>query len=176
MGAKEKKQIMVFIAGAMILIGIWVYKGMSRGKPVAIPSLGITTGNLSDILPAATSNVKAGQSAPAAVKSAPAGAITAKAIKYIGRENRDPLDNMALVPKAPEKPVTETSTKKAVVSFPAGTFTVSAIIWGSKRPQAIINDNVVGIGEKLGGGEIVNINKDGVHINYEGEEVLLSIK
>jgi Tfp pilus assembly protein PilP len=82
-----------------------------------------------------------------------------------------------LIPKAPEEPAeTPVAVKKTVELFPVNEFKVSAIIWGSGKPQAIINDSVMSVGESIMDGKIVGIDKNGVHVSYEGEEVLLSIK
>ena len=94
-----------------------------------------------------------------------------KEVNYHGRENRDPLDNNMVLNK--EVKVEE---QKAEAVFPEEKFLISAIIWGARKPQAIINDTIVTTGEMLDGGEIVKIDKQGVHIKFEGREALLSIK
>lgn len=91
-------------------------------------------------------------------------------VTYTGRLNRDPLDNSVVLSK-----IAAVAEKKEVL-FPKEKFLVNAIIWGSKMPQAIINDKVVGIGEMLDGGKIIGIDKEGVHVSCDGKEVLLSIK
>lgn len=95
-------------------------------------------------------------------------------VKYIGRENRDPLDNSMILEKPKEVVVVEEKKEERV--FPKENFSVSAVIWGSKIPQAIINDKIVTVGEVLDGGKIIGIDKKGIHIDFEGREVLLVIK
>jgi len=97
-------------------------------------------------------------------------------IIYSGRQNRDPLDNSAVVitTKKEEQEIV-VPRQEAQAPFPVEKFSVSAIIWGTKMPQAIINDKIVGIGEQLDEGRIAGIDKGGVHIDYGGKEVLLQI-
>lgn len=43
--------------------------------------------------------------------------------------------------------------------------TLNGIMWDEERPLAIINDNVVGIGGKVGENRVVDIKKDSVILN-----------
>ena len=45
---------------------------------------------------------------------------------------------------------------------------VQGIIWGSDRPQAIIDDEVVGVGDQVQGVKITSIHKDGVNGLFQG--------
>ena len=47
---------------------------------------------------------------------------------------------------------------------------ISGIIWNSDRPQAIINNQVVDIGNKVNESTIVAINKSGVDVVFDGEK------
>lgn len=42
------------------------------------------------------------------------------------------------------------------------TFNVSGLIWNTKNPQAIIDNNIVTTGTKMQGWTIINISKDGI--------------
>jgi hypothetical protein len=145
-----------------ILAGIWVSKGGQLKGVTALPS-GAPIG-----IPVAETEKAVG----AGIAGAPVSAAATAEIKYMGRENRDPVDNSFLFP---EKPAAAPPPPEAP-AFAADQFKVTALLWGSKTPQAIINDKVVAMGEDLGGGKIAAIDKDGVHVNYNGEEVLLRIK
>lgn len=50
-----------------------------------------------------------------------------------------------------------------------GTFQLSAVIWDETNPIAIINNEVVGIGQEIDGCQVIKINKDNV-ILKKGEE------
>ena len=66
---------------------------------------------------------------------------------------------IAQAPPAPAKP-------PAVV--------ITGLIWNSDRPQAIINGQVVDIGDNIGEMEIVSINKTGIDLLYQGEKITLT--
>ena len=51
--------------------------------------------------------------------------------------------------------------KRDVVKTVAG-FTLNGILWDEEAPQAIINDNVVGIGDEIRGNTVVDIKEDRV--------------
>jgi hypothetical protein len=47
---------------------------------------------------------------------------------------------------------------------------ITGLIWNTNRPQAIINDHVVDVGDKVGEEAIiVAINKTGVEVSYNGQ-------
>jgi hypothetical protein len=50
---------------------------------------------------------------------------------------------------------------------------IKGIIWNSDMPQAIVNDRIVRIGDTIAGVKIINIEKQGVSIDYNGESVLI---
>lgn len=49
-----------------------------------------------------------------------------------------------------------------------GELKIQGTIWGGKVPQAIINDEVLGVGDKIEGVEILNIDKDGITLSSSG--------
>jgi len=159
---KTKKELVLLISGVAILAGLWVMKSMQPKIKVSDPlSAGHMLTGPTDV---GTEPAKIEQNIEAV-----------KEIKYTGRQNKDPIDNNYLFPEEPQKPATEPSKPK-VADFPIDKFKITAVLWGSKRPQAIINDNVMGIGEDLDGGKITGIDKEGIHVSYEGKEVLLQLK
>ncbi len=155
MGQKEKKELAILAVAIAILV---INLGRMHQPSKSVGPKGIPVQNV--ILP---------ESAKQAVsKEISAGNTQITEIKYTGKEDRDPLDNSVLRQQKPEV--------KKEDAFPKENFLVSAVIWGSKKPQAIINDKVVAIGEKINGWEIIGIDKKGVRVNFEGQEILLPIK
>ncbi|MFA6217741.1 MAG: hypothetical protein WDL87_08855 [Candidatus Omnitrophota bacterium] len=58
------------------------------------------------------------------------------------------------------------SFKRNIFSFNSGGLSgLTGIIWDEKSPRAIIDDVVVGIGERVGGNTVVEIQKDMVILN-----------
>jgi hypothetical protein len=47
-------------------------------------------------------------------------------------------------------------------------FTITGVIWNSDRPQAIINGQVVDVGDTVSNTKIVAIKKDGIDVLVEG--------
>ncbi len=52
--------------------------------------------------------------------------------------------------------------------------TITGLIWNSDRPQAIINAEVVGIGDIVSEVEIISINKKGVAVSFDGRTITIS--
>lgn len=51
---------------------------------------------------------------------------------------------------------------------------VTGLVWNSKRPQAIINGQVVGVGETIGEVKIVSIRPDGVDVLYQDKIITIT--
>ena len=62
---------------------------------------------------------------------------------------------------------------KEKTSLPLPKFTIEGIIWNANMPQAIVNGQVVRIGDTIEGVRIVKIEKQGITIDYNGESVLI---
>ena len=52
--------------------------------------------------------------------------------------------------------------------------TISGVVWDSDRPQAIINGQVVDVGDKISEMEIVSISKSQIDVLYLGEKFTLT--
>ena len=52
--------------------------------------------------------------------------------------------------------------------------TISGVVWNSDRPQAIINGQVVDVGDKISEMEIVSISKSQIDVLYLGEKFTLT--
>ncbi len=162
---KTKKELIILISGVAILAGLLVMRS-HKPEVKTVDMFPVPEDMLS--LPGPTGV----ETEPAKIEQ---NIEAVKEIKYTGRQNKDPIDNSYLFPEEPQKPAAEPSKPK-VADFPVDKFKITAVLWGSKRPQAIINDNVMGIGEDLDGGKITGIDKEGIHVSYEGKEVLLQLK
>lgn len=87
---------------------------------------------------------------------------------YDGQCNTNPKIEPPTPPTEPQIPTPETPLVVAP-SIPMPTFTISGIIWNSDRPQAIINQQIVDIGDTIAGAKITNIQKSGIDILFNGE-------
>ena len=53
---------------------------------------------------------------------------------------------------------------------------VTGIVWNSKRPQAIVNNKVVSVGDKVNDYEVKAIKKSGVILKFSGQTIKIKIK
>lgn len=161
MEKKEIREAIILTACIGVLVVVWV---AAHRAP---------KGNVSAIM---NENPNSGIILPTQIMKIGARAIASEAqgggVKYTGSDSRDPLDNSAIL-----KEVGEAAEKKEEAAVPSTEgLTLSAVIWGSRIPQAIINDKIVTVGEPVDGGKVVGIAKEGVRIDFQGREVLLAIK
>jgi len=90
-------------------------------------------------------------------------------IEYKATGLRDPFEEPFVKKgEADEKAVAK------VFAAPPPVLIVQGLIWGGGIPQAIINDNVVKLGDTIQGAKIINITKDGVIVLFEGMQYNLS--
>lgn len=47
--------------------------------------------------------------------------------------------------------------------------TIQGIVWGAEVPQAIINNQVMRVGDSVGGAHIVDIKKEGIKVIFQGQ-------
>lgn len=165
MTTKDKKQLVILAISVIILVLLLINHASNRKKkgyigavaPIPMPMQNInmpTDGSVADYQ-----------------KDSEETLAPSMEIKYTGRDSRDPSDNEVILHSLAVQtgPAPE-------AQFPKERFFVSAVIWGSHRPQAIINGKVMNLGEKLEGWEITSIDKKGIHVSHSGQEALLSIK
>ncbi len=60
------------------------------------------------------------------------------------------------------------------IEIPLPKLTIEGIIWNSDMPQAIVDGKVVRIGDVIKNVEIIDIEKKGIIVNYNGEKVLIA--
>jgi len=92
-----------------------------------------------------------------------------KKVRYTGQGLRDPFRSpfeMEFVIEI-EEPV------KPAVEADLSHLKVQGMVWGSKLPQAIINNTLVRVGEIIEGAEILDIRKEGIYVLYEGRQYII---
>lgn len=95
-------------------------------------------------------------------------ALKPNTVEYKSGGLRDPFYQE----KKPEviKKMEEAPTQKK----PLPTLKIQGIVWGSSMPQAIINNKVLKIGDKIEDASIVEINREGIVILFEKQKYSLS--
>ncbi|MBL7130170.1 MAG: hypothetical protein ISS45_01990 [Candidatus Omnitrophica bacterium] len=94
------------------------------------------------------------------------GSDSVKTVKYTSQDLRDPFEN-------PFEMMTQPEPSKPTIGVGLSHLQVQGVIWGSKMPQAIINNVVVRIGEVIEGVEILDIRQEGVYVLYEGRQYII---
>lgn len=61
-----------------------------------------------------------------------------------------------------------------IIEMPMPKLTINGIIWNSDRPQAIINDQIIDIGDTISEVTITGIQKGGIDVLFHGEKSTLT--
>jgi len=95
----------------------------------------------------------------------------AQAVEFKSEGTRDPF-----VSAVPQKPVVYRSTDTTVMQgqVKPPNFLVEGMVWGSARPQAIIEDKIYNIGDEVKGAKIVSIDRDGIKVTFQGNIFLIA--
>jgi len=95
------------------------------------------------------------------------GIIVRPVMEYKSGQLRDPFKTYLI--KEEPKPAPQENLGLTKPGLDLGMLKVQGIIWGSKTPQAIINNKVFKIGDLIEGAEIVSIEKKGITLSFNGE-------
>ena len=98
-------------------------------------------------------------------------------VEYVGSNYRDPFElppalRAPIVP--PEGELPAGVEPEAEVRLPA--LRVDGMIWGSERPQAIIDGEVYDIGDVVKDAEIIGVDREGVAFFYKDRKFILRPK
>jgi len=89
-------------------------------------------------------------------------------VEYSAENLRDPFrTNLPQEQTSERGPGTEGA-------LPLPALNIQGIVWGGKLPQAIINNQVVKVGDTVEGVRIIDINKKGITLLFNGQQHLLS--
>ncbi len=94
-------------------------------------------------------------------------------VEYTGSEYRDPLEPL-LDSSIKTKKIVLTVEKKEKIILPG--LSLEGLIWGAHYPQAIIDGEVLRIGDIIKEAKILDIRKGEVHLLYKGDELILRPK
>lgn len=104
-------------------------------------------------------------------KAMPKDAPLRPQVEYKSEVLRDPFLSYLEKEKKQENIVVQ---QTAPVVIPPPSLTVQGIIWGGDISQAIINQKVVKIGDTIEGAKVTDINKDGIKMIFNDQELYLS--
>ena len=69
-----------------------------------------------------------------------------------------------------EQEVKEPVKEEKVAAGPPPPLTIQGLVWGGRFPQAIMNNKVLRVGDTIEGVRIVDINKEGVVLYFDGQQ------
>jgi len=106
----------------------------------------------------------------------PPSSIERRIVEYQAGNQRDPFQGLAKIDVTQGSGIVEAKSPKSEKPLPR--LAIQGIVWGGKFPQAIIDNRVVKVGDriKLGtreGATIIDIDKEGVVVVFEGQEYKL---
>jgi len=58
---------------------------------------------------------------------------------------------------------------------PPPQLTITGVVWNSDRPQAIVNGQVVDVGDKISEAEVIAIDNTGITISFQGKDFPIKI-
>lgn len=87
-------------------------------------------------------------------------------VNYDFRNTRDPFEGPFTKPPEPKGGEVE-QQELMPVEYPPPALTVQGLVWGGEFPQAIINEQVVKIGDTIAEARVISIDKDGVSVFYK---------
>jgi hypothetical protein len=90
-------------------------------------------------------------------------------VSYTADNLRDPFSNPALTEISTDA---GSSANTPEVNLPE--MKVQGIFWGAKFPQAIINDKVVKVNDKIEGAQVTEITKDSVTVFFGNKQFVLT--
>jgi hypothetical protein len=93
-------------------------------------------------------------------------------VDYTASGLRDPFEPESAEEEGEENKDNQTS--QALPQEPLPRLNIQGIVWGGELPQAIINGQVVKIGDRIEGVRIVDISKEGISVFYSGRQQLIA--
>jgi hypothetical protein len=88
-----------------------------------------------------------------------------QAVEFKPQNDKDPFRKP--YGKDMEKKTDEATIAVPKVEKPLPSFTVQGIFWGGKFPQAIIDDQVVKVGDTIKEARIVDITREGITVSFD---------
>jgi thioredoxin-related protein len=99
------------------------------------------------------------------------GAVIQEARGYIGPGRFNKIMSSVLAKYSPR--VEKAKKKEKDQKSP---FELSGIFYSSQAPKAVVNNTMVGVGDIIGGAEVIKISETEVTLSYRGKEIKLRIE
>ncbi len=98
-------------------------------------------------------------------------AVTVKSLKnpFISQFPDDNKNSKTNTP--PPTPIEPNPGHEVSPAVPIPQFIVTGMVWNTKKPSAIVNGRVVGVGDQISNWAITEISKQGVHVSYDTQNL-----
>ena len=158
---KEKREKLILLMLLPIFIFALAFKVMGKAnkEKEAVPAAAVITSE--QLQPQTMEAIKP----PEAVH---------KTVEYTGANSPDPLKdrfNIFMTSFTPK--ISNLAAEEVMKQFDTSNMDIKGLIWNSDRPQAIINEQVISIGDEVNGAKLLSVNRDGIKLQYKGVEFLV---
>ncbi len=171
------KNQLLQLGGALLLIiaiaAVWVFKVRNAPLP-STPEMGIVSSDAGKMLvPEESAHQKPDSSSPVTEPASLEQPVTRDPFvlpavltevlhqKELAKEEE--RRRKALQPPPPSVPVQPPNLK------------LQGILWGTARPQAIINRKIVSVGDIVENAEILSVSREGVMVSFNGQQYPLKL-
>ncbi|MBI5415742.1 MAG: hypothetical protein HZA29_02900 [Candidatus Omnitrophica bacterium] len=79
-------------------------------------------------------------------------------------------------PPVPPVVVAPVEPQRQVVEPPMPALNIGGVVWNTRRPQAIVNGRIVGLGDVVAGVKIVDIQKTGITVSAGDQTVTIEMR
>ena len=94
---------------------------------------------------------------------------------YTAHELRDPLQTLLPAPPTQPTPSVQEHRPAPVAEIHPPALQLQGIVWGGKKPRAIINNEVYGMGDAVAGATITSIASGSVSLEFQGTTFSLTL-
>ncbi len=176
MDSGKKSQLQKGIVAALLLVFVWTFGGALKSLWNQRPASPVAADLQMAPLPDAIKAHQQRYDAPEGQEHQPIQPAASETIAYTADALRNPM--VSLLPKPVEGPgavpadTVGSSPMDTVRQAPA--VIVQGIIWGSNRPQALIDGVLYEVGDTIQNAQIVSIDRSGVTVNVHGATFALT--
>lgn len=179
----DKKTIMAIILG-VVAVGVVLYQltggGASGKRRVAAVATQPATTSAAVASTSQGSSAESGQeSLPASDYTALVAKMTESDITFDGRKFRNPMTPLVEEPEPKRPKVSGPATKVVAPKTEALAmgYSLEGIVWGGSDPLALVNNQVVSVGESLDDGAVITeITRDTVRFIRNGNKYYLVLR
>lgn len=159
-----KTQVQQVLVVALLLVFLWVWTQTRSAERKAAPAI--------PAAPASGAAAELPGESPSSNQSSPEAPSVARDFFRLPSLLKDLFHQKELEKEASER--SRSGTQTPAQAAPPPSLELQGVLWGPK-PMAIINRQVLTVGDRMAGAEIVSISREGVLVLYGGQEIQLAL-